>query len=93
MIDDTTNDLLIENGDFVLDNAEQQNVNFILIASKGSFYETPRIGVNALRSLNSGGSFQRLKQEIKTNLQFDGYRNITIDKINDQLFVDAKRET
>lgn len=93
LTEEGTNKLRIEGGDFVLGNPEQQNVNFILLASKGNIYATPEIGVGLIKFLNSPGTTQKLKNEVRNNLEFDSYRNISIEILEDgKLLIDAKRQ-
>jgi len=92
IIEEGTNNLKIENGDFVLGETEQQNINFILVASKGNFYQTPQIGVNLISFLNSSSGNQRIFNKIETNLNFDNYKNVEVEFIDGKLYVDAKRK-
>ncbi|MBD3748930.1 MAG: hypothetical protein IE931_05495 [Sphingobacteriales bacterium] len=69
-------DLLIEAGDFAFDDAENQHQQLILLASPGSFRESPLTGVNIASYIKTGFNQQQideLKQKIRLQLQFDGY--------------------
>lgn len=70
---DNNNDIMIENGDFVISDADQQNLKLIIQAQKGQFYETPLIGVGIGDEMNSVTTFQNLKNRIKNNMALDGY--------------------
>jgi hypothetical protein len=73
---DNNLDLLIQNGDFVIDDAEQQIQALILMASQGSFRESPLTGVDILQYLKSRLSpalIDKLKQKIQLQFQYDGY--------------------
>jgi len=87
MLDDNL-DLLIQNGDFVIGDAEEQIQQLILIASQGSFRESPLTGINIvtyLKSRMTPGLVDALKQKIKLQFQYDGYTTVTptIDSFTD----------
>jgi hypothetical protein len=78
-------DLLIQSGDFVIADAEQQIQQLILIATQGSFRGSPLTGVNVmqyLKSMFTPAQVDALKQKIKLQFQFDGYNYVspTIDQ-------------
>ena len=92
LFDFDNNDLEISNGDFVIGNSDQQNVQNIIQAHKGQFYQTPLIGVGILSEMNSAVTLQNIKNRIRTNLLIDGYDpdGIEIDK-NFIVTVNAKK--
>ena len=73
---DENNDLLIQNGDFVVGDSERQEIKMILQAVKNDYKQTPEIGVNLIEYLNSSGSARALQQIIKLNLRMDGKENV-----------------
>ena len=77
-------DLEIENGDFRVDEASQQNLTHILLSQKGSFKEYPVLGVGLTRYLNSPDSTARLRleNEIDKQLIYDNFNVRTLD-VND----------
>ncbi|MFT5890171.1 MAG: hypothetical protein ACI9Y7_000260 [Dokdonia sp.] len=77
-------DLEIENGDFHVDEASQQNLTHILLSQKGSFKEFPVLGVGLTRYLNSPDSTARLRleNEIDKQLIYDNFNVRTLD-VND----------
>lgn len=77
-------DLEIENGDFRIDEASQQNLTHILLSQKGSFKEYPILGVGLTRYLNSPDSTARLRleNEIDKQLIYDNFNVRTLD-VND----------
>lgn len=88
-------DLAIEGGDFVLADIEDQNQQLILIASQGSFRESPLTGVNVARYIKTGftqAQIDTLKQKIRLQLQYDGYVR-SIVKINsfEDIQINAER--
>lgn len=70
-----TDDLRIENGDFVIGNSDQQNIRNIVQSQRGQFYQTPLIGVGILDEMNSASTVQNLKNKIKNNLKLDNYES------------------
>ena len=95
LIVDETGDLIIVNGDVKIDESDTQHVDHIVVADKGQFRQFPLIGVGILRMVNGSPNPQELKQQIKLQLESDGYnvRQITIDP-NDMLSIniDAERK-
>lgn len=70
---DDDGDLLIVNGDFVIDFSDQQNVEDIIDAFVGSYKEFPALGVGIKAYQGSSGQEQKLEQAIKLQLQADGF--------------------
>jgi hypothetical protein len=77
-------DLEIKNGDFVIDEASQQNLTHILLSQKGSFKEYPILGVGLTRYLKSPDATTRLRleNEIDKQLIYDNFSVRTLD-VND----------
>lgn len=86
---DKDGDILIENGDFVIGDATNQNQELILIAHKGEFKESPELGVgisNALLSEN----LQAITNSIRRNFEYDGMKVKKLEiNPNGSLTVDA----
>lgn len=72
-------DIVIENGDFLLEEAENSNTGFnyhavdIMLSSKGSWYQSPLMGVGIDSSLN-GNYDPKLKSEINKQLRDDKFQ-------------------
>jgi len=81
IIDD---DLLIANGDFAINYADQQNIEHILLSRKGSFKEFPILGVGISQYINSPDvtSRLRLENEIDKQLLYDNFYVKTLDVNN-----------
>lgn len=76
---DNNLDLVIKDGDFVIDDSEQQHQELILIATRGSFRESPLTGVGIIKYIKSGftvAAVDALRQKIRLQLQYDGYTNV-----------------
>jgi len=74
---DETNDLRIENGDFVTGDATKQNQKLLLLSQKGEWKQHPLTGVGIadwLKGEKQGG----LKAEIKQQFKADG---MTVNEI------------
>jgi len=72
-------DISIKNGDLVVGDSDGQNIEFIISAKPGQFYQFPTLGVGIVDEINSSISKQALKLKIKTNLETDNYRVNRID--------------
>ena len=78
---DLNNDLKIENGDFAIGQSDDQNIEAILLAEKGQFYEFPLLGYGITRKIN--GTFDRLteRKSVREELKRDNY-NIKVLNIS-----------
>ena len=95
IITDETGDLLILNGDLKVDKSDSQHVEHIVFADKGQFRQFPLIGVGIMKTIHGSINPQKVKQQIKLQLESDGLnvRQINID-LNDPLNIqiDAERK-
>lgn len=69
---DENGDLLIQNGDFVIGESNDQEVATLLQLNKGELKEFPILGPGLIRLINGNISEIELKQIIKTELKRDG---------------------
>jgi hypothetical protein len=95
IITDENGDLIILNGDFKVNESDSQHVEHIVIADKGQFRQFPLIGVGIKKTINGSVNPQRVKQQIKLQLESDGFnvRQIEVnpnDPLNIQ--IDAERK-
>jgi len=73
---DDNMDLTIVNGDFVVDDSEEQVQQLILVASQGAFRESPLTGIGIIKYVKSSFTVDKvdaLRQKIRLQLQYDGY--------------------
>lgn len=77
-----SNDLQIENGDFVVGNSDKQNVKLIVDSFKGEFKEFPLIGFGVLNYIKTNISEMKFKRDLKIQLEKDNYKNPNIDLSN-----------
>jgi len=75
----TDMDMVIKDGDFVVDESTLQHQNLLLLADKGQFKQHPTIGVGIDSYLNDEASTDDIKRAISEEFELDG---MTIDKID-----------
>lgn len=85
-------DLKITNGDFAIEQSDDQNIETILTAEKGQFYQFPLLGYGIYSRIN--GPFERNveRKAIREELKKDNY-NVTLLDINSnfELTIDADK--
>ncbi len=87
---DENNDLLIQNGDFVIGSSDNQHQLDILVAEKGEFKEFPEIGVG-IHEMLSDDDFVDFLIEAKKNLEYDGMKINNIEFTPEgKLHIDGK---
>jgi hypothetical protein len=74
-------DLDIQNGDLVTGDANQQHISHILTATKGTYKQTPLLGVGISLELN-GELDIRLKRLITLQLEVDNYKILKVGASN-----------
>lgn len=86
-IQDSLGDLLIKNGDFVIDVSDEQHIQDTIIAYSGWWKENVNDGVGIESFVKSNGQEQVLSRSVKIQLENDGYTvnnpivNITNEKL------------
>ena len=78
-IDNNTNDLVIQNGDFVIAEADKTQAKFIILASKGEIRQYPLLGVGINRFIGSSIGADILFNTVKNELLSDG---LSLDSFN-----------
>lgn len=71
-----TGDLEIKDGDFLVDYADEQHIESILVANKGDFKQHPLTGVGIKDYLNaplSRTTLTSLEKQIRLQLKADGF--------------------
>ena len=86
---DEDGDLLIQNGDFVVGNSDNQNVEDIISSFAGEWKELPFVGVGLIQYLKSQDG-QKATNIIKTQLQADGFdvKSVQVKTQGDSMVVD-----
>lgn len=74
---DDDNDLLIKDGDFLIDESDEQHFALILASSPGNWKNSPLTGAGIIQHdkapLDDVGKISR---KIKLQLEADGYQNV-----------------
>jgi hypothetical protein len=68
---DSTNDLLILNGDFAVGESEMQEVGLILETMQGEWKENPVIGANLFQFMRSKADINAITARVKLHLELD----------------------
>ncbi|OPB87804.1 hypothetical protein [Elizabethkingia occulta] len=76
---DESGELVIINGDFVIDESDQQHVKDIVIACPGEFKQYPLLGFGAVLQLKKNQNDLAFKRDLKIQLEYDGYPDPDID--------------
>lgn len=76
---DESGELIIKNGDFVIDESDRQHVEHITIAHPGEYKQHPMIGFGAILKVKSNVNKIQFKRDLKIQLAYDGYTDPTID--------------
>lgn len=72
-------DIRIKDGDLVVGDSDNQNIEFIITAKPGQFYQFPTLGVGIVDEVKGSISKQALRIKVKNNLEADNYR---VNRIN-----------
>jgi len=72
-------DIGIKDGDLDIGDSDGQNIEFIVTAKPGQFYQFPTLGVGIVDEINGDISKQALRIKVKNNLEADNYRVNRID--------------
>lgn len=76
---DTDYNLQIKDGDLLVEDTEQQNIEFIVRAQKGHFYQWPKLGVGIALYQHATVNRAVLSQEIRLQLESDNFKVNTVD--------------
>ena len=71
---DSTGDLQIQNGDFVIGESDEQHINDILISSPGYWKQFPAVGASIPQLLKATVTSPLVESLIKSQLEADGYQ-------------------
>lgn len=72
------NDLSILNGDFVIQESDQQHIELIIDSWVGSWKQFALCGVGIDNFIKSSGQQQALSRQISVQLEADNYSNIDV---------------
>lgn len=68
---DEENDMLFQNGDFVLGNSEMQDVGLILQSNQGAWKENPVLGPNLVELSKTNISRLDIEKRVRVHLALD----------------------
>jgi len=92
LILDSNNDLTIENGDFAIGESDSQNIQAMIQASKGQFYENPLFGYGILSKINSPVRKAAEKRALRQEAKKDNYDVTTLIISDDlEITIDANK--
>lgn len=88
---DGIGDILLKDGDYVMDESDMQHIEDILDAYPGEYRNAPLLGVYLQRAVNGllDGSIRR---DININLQSDNYSVKKVEITDTNLNIDAERD-
>lgn len=93
-LQNSDNDILIKDGDFVIGASDEDHIVDIVNSNPGDWKEYIFCGVGIDSYLNSSGAQLQLKKQILLQLAQDGYSSITVnftDSNSSNFDVDAVR--
>ena len=92
--DDDTDDLFINpnTGDFDITDSDTRHVEDIVASFAGWWKEFPTVGVGIKNFSGSSGGIQRVKREVKIQLEGDGYRVSDISIVDNNLYITGERK-
>ncbi len=79
LLKDLSGDIIIENGDFVFGDSDQQHVEDIFMCNQGEFKEWPLLGFGAINYIKSTITDEEFKRDLKIQLDYDDYTSVNID--------------
>lgn len=88
---DNEGKMLIKNGDFVIGESEQQEIELLLMSSPGDWKENPAVGCALPTLIKSRSTETKIKKVINQQLTNDGFKNISIELNYPKIAVDANR--
>lgn len=91
ILNDSDGDILIQNGDIVYGPADQQHIEDIMLAHKGHYKQSPAVGVG-IRSEIKGSGGEKLRREIKLQLEADGFNVKKLFVNKGEINIDADRK-
>lgn len=85
-------DIWIENGDLVVGDSDQQDVELILDAHPGEWRQWPLLGMGISQYLNMPADLARIQRDAAAALRYDGFQKTTLRVVAGQLVVNSIRK-
>lgn len=87
LINPTSYDLVIANGDFKVGDSTTQHQQHLLLAGKGAYVYSPMVGVDAMKHLHDQSN--TLVRDARVEFIKDGMNVRAINNVNGKIIVDA----
>ncbi len=87
---DDDNDIMVVNGDLFVGESDEQHIGHIIKAAKGEYKQHPLCGSDSVKDLSATFNYAILNK-IKLQLKADGFSNVNISYINEEIIIDAER--
>lgn len=92
LIFDNDDDLKIDDGDFAINQSDDQNIETIILAEKGQFYNAPLLGYGIYTRINGPFNKNSERKAIREELKRDNYNVISLEiNENFELLIDADK--
>ncbi len=89
---DNDGDLRIGNGDFVLGESSQQEIELLLTSFRGEWKLYPKRGIEIQRMLKARQGIVSIKGVVQEQMEMDGFVNVDFDiNNNGELEINAER--
>jgi hypothetical protein len=85
----STNDLLIVDGDFAVGDSLNQQVGLLLLVNKGEVKQHPLTGVG-INDLLLAESMTEIYNEVRMQLKDDGLKLRKIEQVNGKIYIAAE---
>lgn len=89
LLDDSTLDLKIVDGDFVVDDGTAQHQQCLLLAAKGDYKQFPLLGVDVWNEINNERP-EDVMREIRLQFTQDGMKIKKAEFNNNKINIDAQ---
>lgn len=78
LLDENTQELLFDNGDFKIGLSDQQHIDHLMRANPGQYYQFPKIGIGIDKFKLASVNRQEIQQAIRLGLEADNYNVIDL---------------
>lgn len=83
-------DIILKDGDFEIWASDPQHIDLAMKSSKGMWKQWPTFGAGLDENLNSSAGKNTARRKIINTLSADEYGKITVDIIEENIYVNAK---
>ena len=75
---DDNYDLLVQDGDFVVGDSEEQEIALLLMSSPGEWKASPLTGFGWIKRIKGEFIVEDLQKDLKTQLELDGFNGVKV---------------